>query len=121
MHLAAEGGHCDVIKVLLEAGGSPKSVDEAGITPYQLAADNGHHASANVSANSTRAVIDFNTAFKGDASTGEAGIAPVEQQSCECKHVCGQSGLELLVAGLWPMLLALAASFAAYWGNFLRA
>jgi ankyrin repeat protein len=49
MHLAAAGGHCDIAEVLLEAGGSPTSIDEAGATPYQLAVDCGHDALAKVS------------------------------------------------------------------------
>ncbi len=91
MHIAAEGGHCDVIKVLLEAGGSPKSADEAGITPYQLAADNGHDAAAKVSANSTSATIDFSIAFKGMRAGGSLA-SPLLAAAVRGKNVWGQCG-----------------------------
>jgi hypothetical protein len=87
MHLAAEGGHCDVIKVLLDAGGSPKCADEAGITPYQLAADNGHAAAAKVRADWTRAIIDFSIAWKGIRAGGSLA-PPLWQQLCEAR-MCG--------------------------------
>ncbi len=101
IHLAAEGGHCDVIKVLLDAGGSPKSADEAGYTPYQLAADNGHDAAAKVSANSTRAIIDFSIAWKGIRAGGSLA-SPLLAAAVRDKNVWGQCGFEPVVAGLWP-------------------
>lgn len=44
IHLAAEGGHADVVKMLMEAGASPQDENKAGFTAIQLAAKNGHEA-----------------------------------------------------------------------------
>uniref|UniRef100_A0A0P5ALS6 No mechanoreceptor potential C n=1 Tax=Daphnia magna TaxID=35525 RepID=A0A0P5ALS6_9CRUS len=43
LHLAAEGGHADVVKILLEAGALPQDENKAGFTAIQLAAKNGHN------------------------------------------------------------------------------
>jgi len=43
LHLAAEGGHADVTKMLLEAGASAMDENKAGFTAIQLAAKNGHN------------------------------------------------------------------------------
>ncbi|XP_048059090.1 transient receptor potential cation channel, subfamily N, member 1 isoform X2 [Megalobrama amblycephala] len=42
LHLAAAGGHTEVVKVLLEAGASVKEEDVEGMTAIHLAAKNGH-------------------------------------------------------------------------------
>ncbi|XP_053348677.1 transient receptor potential cation channel, subfamily N, member 1 [Clarias gariepinus] len=42
LHLAAAGGHTEVVKVLLEAGASAKEEDSDGMTAAHLAAQNGH-------------------------------------------------------------------------------
>ncbi|KAG6931799.1 serine/threonine-protein phosphatase 6 regulatory ankyrin repeat subunit B-like [Chelydra serpentina] len=42
LHLAAAGGHCEVVKVLLQTGASAADEDGEGMTPIHLAAKHGH-------------------------------------------------------------------------------
>ncbi|BES94180.1 Ion channel nompc [Nesidiocoris tenuis] len=42
LQLAAEGGHADVVKVLVRAGASPTEENKAGFTAVHLAAQHGH-------------------------------------------------------------------------------
>ncbi|KYO45257.1 transient receptor potential cation channel, subfamily N, member 1 isoform A [Alligator mississippiensis] len=42
LHLAAAGGHCEVVKVLLQTGVSAADEDGEGLTAIHLAAKNGH-------------------------------------------------------------------------------
>uniref|UniRef100_A0A915KCB5 Ion transport domain-containing protein n=1 Tax=Romanomermis culicivorax TaxID=13658 RepID=A0A915KCB5_ROMCU len=44
LHMAAEGGFKNVVKILLTAGADPLQEDDTGMTPLQLAAKNGHTA-----------------------------------------------------------------------------
>jgi ankyrin repeat protein len=42
LHFAAQGGHCEVVRMLLEAGGDSSAEDEGRGTPLHLAAKSGH-------------------------------------------------------------------------------
>ena len=42
LHIAAEGGHRDLVKILLEAGASVSDETKKGHTPLHIAAQNGH-------------------------------------------------------------------------------
>ena len=44
LHMAAEGGHADVIRMLLDAGANPLDENKFGFTAIQLAAKHGHNA-----------------------------------------------------------------------------
>jgi hypothetical protein len=91
MHLAAEGGHCDVINVLLDAGGSPTSKDALGITPYELAADQGHDAAAKARACFAQAVVynspcskllSADSARAVSANRASKGMCALESLTC---------------------------------------
>ncbi|XP_043191074.1 uncharacterized protein LOC122364585 [Amphibalanus amphitrite] len=43
LHMAAEGGHAEVVRVLIEAGASPTEETRYGFTPVHLAARAGHN------------------------------------------------------------------------------
>ena len=42
IHLAAENGHTEIVKILAPLTDNPNASNEAGITPIYLAAKNGH-------------------------------------------------------------------------------
>ena len=44
LHVATEGGHTDVVKLLISNGASPLDENKAGMTPVHLAARYGHSA-----------------------------------------------------------------------------
>ena len=43
LHIATEGGHREVIQLLLEAGASSTDENKSGFTPMHIAAKHGHH------------------------------------------------------------------------------
>ena len=42
LHIVAEIGHVEIVKILLERGADPNTKDIAGHTPLHIAASNGH-------------------------------------------------------------------------------
>ena len=73
LHLAAERGHNDVARLLVERGASLSCTDSNGLNPLSLAIASGHHAVARVILNSE----DWRTALHNHFLSGGTRETPV--------------------------------------------
>ncbi|XP_065340589.1 serine/threonine-protein phosphatase 6 regulatory ankyrin repeat subunit C isoform X2 [Cloeon dipterum] len=120
LQLAAEGGHAEVVKVLVKAGASPIEENKAGLTAVHLAAQNGHTAALEVFSTSNLRVNSKKlgvtalhvAAFCGQADTLRELLAHVAG-AVKSEAPSGQGLVEELgsESGMTPLHLA------AYSGN----
>ena len=113
--LAANNGHCPVMRILLDAGAQPNDVDETGHTALQYAAQNGYWEASEIL---LQGEADLSLT---DRVRGEHGVQRDRQQSVT------YTGLLCSQEGLTPLHLAAAeghhdtVSLLLEWGADTRA
>ncbi len=86
LHGAAEGGHIEIVKVLVAHGAKINAIDKVGLTPLHFAAENGHKEvvsvlcarGADIQARDKNSRMPIHlAAMRGDSATVEALISPI--------------------------------------------
>ncbi|XP_023667815.2 transient receptor potential cation channel, subfamily N, member 1 [Paramormyrops kingsleyae] len=72
LHLAASGGHSEVVKVLLEAGASAAEENADGMTAIHLAAKNGH----------THLLEELKSSISWNISSTKSGLSALHVAAC---------------------------------------
>ncbi|XP_043088851.1 transient receptor potential cation channel, subfamily N, member 1 isoform X3 [Puntigrus tetrazona] len=110
LHLAAAGGHTEVVKVLLDSGASVTEEDTSGYTPLHLAALSGHENVVRLLLNSPGVQADAETNIQGSsplhlaAQSGHTAVVGLllsrsgsllhltDKRGCTCLHLAAAHG-----------------------------